>query len=231
MPSGTLANQLALRALAGAKRRVIVPETSHIYNDTGDACQTLSALTLLPLAPGARDLHPGRRRGGAGADRQRPGRRPRSARSPSRARCGGCRARCSTGTKLAASRRWPASAASACTSTARGCSSPRPTPASRPADYAAPFDTVYVSLWKYFNCGQRRDPRRPAARARRHVPHPPDVRRQPGRRLAGGAGRPPLHGRVRRAAEERGARCPRRSIARSARIRGWRSSGSPTAPT
>ena len=22
-----------------------------------------------------------------------------------------------------------------------------------PAEYAAPFDTVYVSLWKYFNCG------------------------------------------------------------------------------
>src|SRR5512134_809843 len=52
MPSGTLANQLALRALAGSKRRVIVPETSHIYNDTGDACQTLSGLTLMPLAPG-----------------------------------------------------------------------------------------------------------------------------------------------------------------------------------
>ncbi len=43
MPSGTLANQLALRALSGTKRRVIVPEMSHIYNDTGDACQTLSA--------------------------------------------------------------------------------------------------------------------------------------------------------------------------------------------
>src|SRR6185503_2602298 len=52
MPSGTLANQLALRALAGAKRRVIVPEMSHVYNDTGDACQTLSGLTLMPLAPG-----------------------------------------------------------------------------------------------------------------------------------------------------------------------------------
>lgn len=52
MPSGTLANQLALRALAGAKRRVIVPEMSHIYNDTGDACQTLSGQTLMPLAPG-----------------------------------------------------------------------------------------------------------------------------------------------------------------------------------
>src|SRR6185436_20432603 len=52
MPSGTLANQLALRALAGNRRRVIVPEMSHVYNDTGDACQTLSALTLLPLAAG-----------------------------------------------------------------------------------------------------------------------------------------------------------------------------------
>ncbi len=52
MPSGTLANHLALRALAGTKRRVIVPEMSHVYNDTGDACQTLSALTLMPLAPG-----------------------------------------------------------------------------------------------------------------------------------------------------------------------------------
>ncbi len=52
MPSGTLANQLALRALSGSKRRVIVPEVSHIYNDTGDACQTLSGLTLMPLGPG-----------------------------------------------------------------------------------------------------------------------------------------------------------------------------------
>ena len=53
MPSGTLANHLALRALAGPKRRVIVPEMSHVYNDTGDACQTLSGLTLMPLAAGA----------------------------------------------------------------------------------------------------------------------------------------------------------------------------------
>ncbi len=47
-----------------------------------------------------------------------------------------------------------------------------------------------------------RDPRRPAPRARRHVPHPPDVRRQPRRGLAGGAGRPALHGRLRGAAAE-----------------------------
>ncbi|HUU71476.1 MAG TPA: beta-eliminating lyase-related protein, partial [Burkholderiales bacterium] len=52
MPTGTLANQLAVRALAGDRRRVIVQDVSHMYNDTGDACQSLSNLTLLPLAPG-----------------------------------------------------------------------------------------------------------------------------------------------------------------------------------
>ena len=52
MPSGTLANQLAVRRLAGAQRRVIVQEASHLYNDTGDCAQQLSQLTLMPLAPG-----------------------------------------------------------------------------------------------------------------------------------------------------------------------------------
>lgn len=52
MPTGTLANQLAIRALAGERRRVMVQDVSHVYNDTGDSSQTLSNLTLLPLAPG-----------------------------------------------------------------------------------------------------------------------------------------------------------------------------------
>jgi threonine aldolase len=52
MPSGTLANHLAVRSLAGTRRRVVVQQTSHIYNDSGDCAQQLSALTLLPLAPG-----------------------------------------------------------------------------------------------------------------------------------------------------------------------------------
>jgi len=52
MPSGTLANHLAVRALAGAKRRIVVQQTSHLYNDCGDCAQELSRLTLLPLAPG-----------------------------------------------------------------------------------------------------------------------------------------------------------------------------------
>jgi threonine aldolase len=52
MPTGTLANHLAVRLLAGDKRRVLVQQESHLYNDCGDCCQTLSGLNLVPLAPG-----------------------------------------------------------------------------------------------------------------------------------------------------------------------------------
>ena len=152
MPSGTLANQLALRALAGTKRRVIVPETSHIYNDTGDACQTLSGLTLMPLAPGratftkadveavitrtaggrvATDVgaivieSPIRRLSGQMFDWDEAKRISAFARDKGIAM------------HLDGARLFIASAYT-------GIS---------PAEYAAHFDTVYVSLWKYFNCG------------------------------------------------------------------------------
>src|SRR6202035_902093 len=52
MPSGTLANHLALRLLARNGRRVLVQQESHLYNDEGDCAQQLSGLTLVPLAPG-----------------------------------------------------------------------------------------------------------------------------------------------------------------------------------
>jgi threonine aldolase len=52
LPTGTLANQLAVRLLAGARRRVLVQAESHLYRDCGDCCQNLSGLTLIPLAPG-----------------------------------------------------------------------------------------------------------------------------------------------------------------------------------
>jgi threonine aldolase len=52
VPSGTLANHLALRVLAQRGRRVLVQRESHIYNDSGDCSQELSGLTLIPLAPG-----------------------------------------------------------------------------------------------------------------------------------------------------------------------------------
>jgi threonine aldolase len=52
LPTGTLANQLAVRLLAGNRRRVLVQAESHLYKDCGDCSQTLSQLNLIPLAPG-----------------------------------------------------------------------------------------------------------------------------------------------------------------------------------
>lgn len=152
MPSGTLANQLALRALAGSRRRVIVPEMSHVYNDTGDACQTLSGLTLMPLAAGTatftvKDVEAvlARTAGGRVATDvgailiESPIRRlsgqmfdwDEAKRITAFARQRGI------GTHLDGARLFIASAYT-------GIS---------PAEYSAPFDTVYVSLWKYFNSG------------------------------------------------------------------------------
>lgn len=152
MPSGTLANQLALRALAGTKRRVIVPEMSHVYNDTGDACQTLSGLTLMPLASGKAtftvadvDAVLTRTAGGRVATDvgalliESPIRRltgqmfdwEEAKRVTAFARSKGVKSH------LDGARLFIASAYT-------GIS---------PAEYSAPFDTVYISLWKYFNCG------------------------------------------------------------------------------
>lgn len=50
LPTGTLANHLAVRKLAGNDRRVLVQAESHLYNDSGDCAQTLSGLNLIPLA-------------------------------------------------------------------------------------------------------------------------------------------------------------------------------------
>ena len=52
MPTGTLANHLAVRHLAGPDRRVLVQAESHIYNESGDGASVLSGLKLIPLAPG-----------------------------------------------------------------------------------------------------------------------------------------------------------------------------------
>jgi len=51
-PTGTLANHVAVRELAGNDRRVIVQAESHVYNDSGDCIQTVSGLNLIPLAKG-----------------------------------------------------------------------------------------------------------------------------------------------------------------------------------
>ncbi len=52
MPTGTLANHLAIRNLCVSGPRAIVQEQSHIYHDIGDCVQRLSGINLLPLAFG-----------------------------------------------------------------------------------------------------------------------------------------------------------------------------------
>ncbi len=49
MPTGTMANHIAVRQLADKNKRVIVQEQSHLYNDCGDCAQTLSNINLIPL--------------------------------------------------------------------------------------------------------------------------------------------------------------------------------------
>lgn len=152
MPTGTLANHLAVRALAGGRRRVAVQEVSHFYNDSGDCAQTLSALNLVPLAPGKATFTwddvaallertgSGRVATGVGAiSIESPVRRlhhesfdfGQMQRIAREARSRGI------GLHLDGARLFVAAAYSR-----------RP-----PAEYAALFDTVYVSLWKCFNSG------------------------------------------------------------------------------
>ncbi len=50
--TGTLANNVAVRVLCGDHRRALVQQESHLYRDESDAAQRLSGINLLPLAPG-----------------------------------------------------------------------------------------------------------------------------------------------------------------------------------
>ncbi len=52
LPTGTLANQLAIRLLCGQRKRALVQAESHLYRDCGDCVQNLSGITLVPLASG-----------------------------------------------------------------------------------------------------------------------------------------------------------------------------------
>lgn len=51
--TGTLANLIAVRKLAGPDRRVLVQAESHLYNDSGDGAQVLGGMNLVPLEEGA----------------------------------------------------------------------------------------------------------------------------------------------------------------------------------
>lgn len=52
MPTGTMANQLAIHVLSGENTKVFVQETSHVYRDEADAAQSVFNKRLIPLAKG-----------------------------------------------------------------------------------------------------------------------------------------------------------------------------------
>ena len=150
MPTGTLANHLAVRALAGGRGRAILQAESHLYNDSGDCVQTLSGITIMPLAPGRATFTLEEVQ--EVIDRTASGRVSRpvsviSIETPVRRRFGErfdqaeldritafARER-GIGLHMDGARLF---LQSACTGV-------------DVAEYARPFDTVYVSLYKYFN--------------------------------------------------------------------------------
>lgn len=52
MPSGTMANQLAISVLSGEKTKIFVQDTSHVFRDEADAAQSVFQKRLMPLAKG-----------------------------------------------------------------------------------------------------------------------------------------------------------------------------------
>jgi threonine aldolase len=49
LPTGTMANQLAIKLLNGDNTKVIVPENSHVFRDEADAAQSVHRLRLVPI--------------------------------------------------------------------------------------------------------------------------------------------------------------------------------------
>ena len=150
LPTGTLANHLAVRVLAGESRKALVQAESHLYRDEGDCAQLLSGLNLVPLGPGRTTLTAGEVAKAVDDAAGPPYPAPVGAisiESPVRRTqgqvfdfaemkkiCAYARGK-KIGTHLDGARMFLASAYT-------GIS---------PAQYAALFDTVYVSMYKYFN--------------------------------------------------------------------------------
>jgi threonine aldolase len=149
-PTGTLANHLAIRTLSNGRSRVIVQSDSHIYNDSGDCVQTLSNLNLIPLAAGRagftlKDVEEVLEKTATGRVSTRVG--VISIETPVRRRSGEMfdldemrkisdfARKNEINLHLDGARLFIASAYT-------GVS---------PAEYSSLFDTVYVSLYKYFN--------------------------------------------------------------------------------
>ena len=150
MPTGTLANHLAVRALAGGAGRTILQADSHLYNDSGDCVQTLSGITLVPLGAGRPDFT--LEEVEATLDRTTSGRvrtpvRVISIETPIRRHFGATFDRRELDRIAAlAQREGIRLHLDGARIFLQAAYEGRDV-----AEYAAPFDTVYVSLYKYFN--------------------------------------------------------------------------------
>lgn len=150
VPTGTLANHIAVRTLAGNDRRVLVQAESHLYNDSGDGAGQLSGLTLVPLAAGEPTLSLDEvrhwvERTSTGRVRMRVG--AISIENPVR-RCDHRMVDVSELERVCAYAR--AQGIRLHLDGARMFNLPQHSGRSV-RDYAALFDSVYVSLWKHFN--------------------------------------------------------------------------------
>ncbi|MGB0523458.1 MAG: threonine aldolase family protein [Flammeovirgaceae bacterium] len=52
LPTGTMANQLAIKLLSGNKTKVLAPENSHVFRDEADAAQSVHGKRLIPVGKG-----------------------------------------------------------------------------------------------------------------------------------------------------------------------------------
>lgn len=52
LPTGTMANQLAIKLLSENNTKVIVPENSHVFRDEADAAQSVHSKRLVPIGKG-----------------------------------------------------------------------------------------------------------------------------------------------------------------------------------
>jgi threonine aldolase len=152
LPTGTLANQLAVRRLAGDGGRVLLQEESHLYNDSGDCLSVLSHLQVIALAPGRATFD--RNEVSQEIERAAGGK----VATPIRAISIESPVRRLWGQVFDFAEMEAISAAARDQGIGLHLDGARvflaePYTGVAPAEYAALFDTVYVSLWKYFNCG------------------------------------------------------------------------------
>ncbi|UGQ48952.1 threonine aldolase family protein [Massilia endophytica] len=148
MPTGTLANHIALRLLCGEARHALVQQESHVYRDESNAVTTLSGINLVPLAPGR--AAPSLAEVAEAIERAEVGPYPLkvgaiSLESPVRRAQGATLPPALVGeiAQLARSKRIPLHLDGARLLLMSGMDG------FRVKSYCEPFDTVYVSLYKY----------------------------------------------------------------------------------